>query len=302
MEDLAIDQFDIKQAKITKSAISQEIKEYCSRQPELKAIMTFYRDVFGIQKRYAARIPAQMPNLSSEEISRRMESRQPLIESGDIKLDLEMLRDIAKDISEVIELKSPSPPNGLARSIGKKTTDKKWLERFVQSFIQKNEGNMAQIAKEADLEPALASLLAHTMLAPFYWKKSIGLRKKAPLGQVLSGFCPICGSRPVMAFLRAEDGLRVLECSLCGTRWGTPRMICLFCGTRDQKSLRYYFVEEDKSRRVYVCDNCLSYLKVSDLTPRPGEILVPLEDFATSYLDQLAQDKGYKRVSSTVFS
>ena len=50
-----------------------------------------------------------------------------------------------------------------------------------------------------------------------------------------------------MGFNRDEDGLRVLECSLCGSRWGTPRMVCLFCGTPDQEKLRYLFVNEDRT-------------------------------------------------------
>jgi FdhE protein len=143
-------------------------------------------------------------------------------------------------------------------------------------------------------------MLMHLSLAPFFWRKAAGIRAKISLDQVISGDCPVCGARPIMGLLRPEDGMRVLECSLCGTRWGTPRIACPFCHTTDREKLRYHFLEGDQARRLYVCDACHGYIKITDLA-KTGELVVPLEDIATSRLDAVAEDKGYERKTSTVF-
>jgi FdhE protein len=146
-------------------------------------------------------------------------------------------------------------------------------------------------------------MLLHISLAPFYWKMTRSLTRKADLDQVPRGECPVCGSLPVMGYLRAEEGLRVLECSLCGTRWGFPRMMCPFCSNVDQNTLKYIFADDDGSRRVYLCEKCRKYVKVS--TPvgeKDEEFVIPLEDFATAHLDLAAEERGYERGCRTVFS
>jgi FdhE protein len=79
-------------------------------------------------------------------------------------------------------------------------------------------------------------------------------------------------------------------------------MLCLFCGTPDQKKLKYLFVNEDQRRRIYVCDNCRKYIKITDCKGQAEEMVLPLEDLFTSYLDEAAQREGYDRACRTVFS
>lgn len=292
---------DIRQSKLTKNAITTAMREYAGEQPELKPVMAFYREIFGTQKRHAAGLPLQFPKLSREEIERRFEARKPLLRPRELKPDTAELRDVMRDICKTIEAKSPNPPATLKAFTSGKLKDDEWLAAFTDSYLGGKTRNFARISREAGMEPDLGTLVAHTSLAPFYWKSAAGIRPQVSLSQVASGACPICGARPVMGFIRTGDGMRVLECSLCGTRWGAPRMACAFCRTQDRTKLRYHFAEGDVARRVYVCDNCKGYLKVTDMSGKAGDLVIPLEDMATAFLDEVAQEKGYKRACSSVF-
>jgi FdhE protein len=128
------------------------------------------------------------------------------------------------------------------------------------------------------------------------------LARKADLSQIPQGRCPVCGDLPIMGLL-GEDGVRILECSFCGARWGFPRMMCPFCNTTDQSKLSYIFGEDDRSRRAYLCEACKSYIKISEAGMRqPEEIVLPLEDLATVHLDHAAAERGFERGCRTVFS
>src|SRR5262249_24474050 len=66
------------------------------------------------------------------------------------------------------------------------------------------------------LPPALASI--HAALAPLVegtaWQQ---------------GYCPTCGSWPLLGEYRGLEQRRVLRCGLCAAEWELPRLLCPFC-------------------------------------------------------------------------
>ena len=98
-----------------------------------------------------------------------------------------------------------------------------------------------------------------------------------------------------MAKLRRDDGKRILECSLCNTNWPFMRVKCPFCYNDDKDSLRFFFVDEKSPYRVDVCDTCKRYIKTIDerKLPKNQEVVMVVEDIATSYLDILAEKEKY---------
>jgi FdhE protein len=289
----------IKQAKLSKSLISAHMKGYAAEQPGLKPVMAFYRDIFGVQKKHSSLLPLYLPHISQDEILRRLDAGMPLLQ-GDALPELDVLRRIVVDIAAVIERKSPVPPEGLDDFLKRFGTDDTMAQQLISAYIERRDEDLAAAVERTGLEPDVAIMLLHMSLAPFFWRKAAGIRAKVSLDQVISGDCPVCGARPVMGFLRTEDGLRVLECSLCGTRWGTPRMTCPFCRTQNPEQLRYHFAEGDEARRLYVCDACKGYIKITNLATT-GELVIPLEDLATAQLDAVAEEKGCERKTASVF-
>jgi FdhE protein len=198
---------------------------------------------------------------------------------------------------------SERPVENMETFLEEELEDRDRLQTLVEAFLKRDEGEISELMEGYSLDPALLYMLLHISMAPFFWKKAGALARKADLDQVPRGTCPVCGDLPVMGFLRPEDGLRVLECSLCGSRWGVPRMMCPYCMNVDQGKLSYIFAEGDTSHRVYLCEKCRKYMKVSNPGGgSPEELVIPLEDLATAHLDRAAEERGYERGCRTVFS
>jgi FdhE protein len=108
------------------------------------------------------------------------------------------------------------------------------------------------------------------------------------------GFCPVCGSWPLLGEFRGLEQQRVLRCGLCAAGWETPRLRCPYCATTDHEQLGYFFVEAEEGKyRVTTCSSCRGYVKmVSTLSElSPPRLLVA--DVATLHLDLAAADRGF---------
>jgi FdhE protein len=300
---IEIGDFGLKQRKINKSLVNREAKKYVDDNPRLKGVIGLYREIFSVQRKLSRDIPDQLPHIEGPQIEFRVTENQLLIGADELKVDLDALKKIMRSLGEALEKKGEGQIEGMERFLGEELEDDEKLRSLVDAFLEHDDEGLDRLIESYALDPAILYMLLHLSLAPFYWKMAGALVRKADLDQVPRGDCPVCGSLPIMGLLRPEEGLRVLECSLCGTRWGFPRIMCPFCSNLDQDKLKYIFAGNDDSRRVYLCDKCEKYIKVS--TPpseKDEEFVLALEDLATAHLDLAAEEKGYERGCKTVFS
>jgi FdhE protein len=129
---------------------------------------------------------------------------------------------------------------------------------------------------------------------PFMARLSSGVSRKVNLSLWQKGTCPVCGRSPVVAKLRKDDGARFLYCGFCTTQWRYPRLTCVNCGNTDQSSMKYFFPEADKAHRVDVCDVCRKSVRTTDERALGRETLFEVENWVTSYLNDVAVREGYK--------
>ena len=297
-----IGDFKLKQRKINKSLVVREAREYVKANPKLKGVVGLYREVFSVQRRFSQRIPDRLPHLTESQALRLIEEGGTLIDAGKLDVDVALVGEIMGQLAEVLAKKSVNPIEGFEGFIAN-DLDEEGLRDLVGAFLERDDKKFLSRAEGYSQDPALLYMLLHMSLAPFFWRAAGAVARKADLDQVPSGRCPVCGDLPIMGFLRSEDGLRVLECSLCGSRWGIPRIMCPFCMNVDQGKLKYIFAEDDDRRRAYLCEKCGRYVKVSSAPGKKDEeFVVPLEDLATAHLDLAAQEKGYERGCRTVFA
>ncbi|MEW6554655.1 MAG: formate dehydrogenase accessory protein FdhE [Actinomycetota bacterium] len=283
--------------------MSRQIKRYVEENPRLKGVMGLYREVFSTQRMLSRDIPDQLPHIEGAQVAYRVEEGRLLVEADELAVDLTVLKEMLRELGRVLEKKGGGPVEGMEKFLGEEIEDDTRLRGLVDAFLAREDAEMEVLLGKYSLDGTVLLMLLHISLAPFYWKMAGSLVRKADLGQVPRGRCPVCGDLPIMGLLRPEEGLRVLECSLCGTRWGFPRIMCPFCNTTDQEKLKYIFAGEDNDRRVYLCDACGKYIKVSTpLSEKDEEFVLPLEDLATAHLDIAAEKRGYERGCRTVFS
>jgi hypothetical protein len=145
------------------------------------------------------------------------------------------------------------------------------------------------------------AFLAHLLAAPFLMEARARRGDRSELDtrglDVPDERCPTCGAAPGLAILRTGDGARRLLCLLCAEAWLAPRLMCAFCGTRDQDVLSILSLADDDPRWVETCDACRRYLKTIDarLLPAGRAINPHAEDARTLYLDMIAEREGYVR-------
>lgn len=264
--------------------------------------LELYRDIFAVQEKHLDRLKVTMLPLNDMEIQTRLEQGTPLVDSESIELDYAALAALFQELKEVVARKSPAAEPRDREFLEDVELNEQDVGRLARAWLGGQGGFLTKRAEELNVDFSVLSLLLHATFAAVFRKLARDLHPHAELDQCPRVNCPVCGALPVMGLNRESDGLRVLECSLCGTRWGTPRMLCIFCGNPDQNKLKYLFVNEDQSRRMYVCESCGTYIKIVDRHEQPDEIVLPLEDIFTTYLDEVAEKEGYKRGCRTVFS
>ena len=108
------------------------------------------------------------------------------------------------------------------------------------------------------------------------------------------GYCPFCGSWPLLGEYRGLELTRWLRCGLCATEWEVDRVLCCFCNNRAPQDLTNLAAEgEEQKQRAVACERCRCYVKqISTLAPIPPVQLL-VADLATLHLDLAALQRNY---------
>jgi FdhE protein len=157
-------------------------------------------------------------------------------------------------------------------------------------------GQVAALHSRADvlgLDGELAATVLRWTLFPLFTQLQQALSPRLPSESWPHGFCPICGSWPILGEFRGLEQVRFLRCGLCAAAWEFPRLRCPFCDNTDHRQLGYLHQDGDEGKRAATCDACHGYVKmVTALTPlTPPRLLVA--DVATLHLDLIASERGY---------
>ncbi len=187
-------------------------------------------------------------------------------------------------------LEQPADADAIASALARQ-------ELVVADLVgQTLDGATARLREQAAAR-GLNSQLLGTLLRFSLFPALTGLAAElAPLhsaGAWDPGYCPTCGSWPLLAEHRGLEQLRYLRCRLCASEWQVDRLLCPFCGSREHDELGYLQVEGADHERAATCESCRGYLKVlASLAPlAPLDLVV--QDLATLHLDMIAIERGY---------
>jgi len=270
------------------SKILNKLTEQEKEEGNLPLLLEFYRRLLQAQsKSHKPAAPTGL-SLSSDAVQQHMLNGLPLVNFDELTLDWPSVQNMFIKVIAVFakypdlfgeipqSMKKPDAGRLLTRKAAKAWFTGKELPR---ELLDGANENLMQTIIQATLQPFLADY-------------SLALLKSVDQDNWRREYCPICGGNPDIAFLEKEYGARWLMCSRCDFQWLFQRLVCHCCGNQEQKSLSF-FTDDAEQYRLYVCEQCKSYLKAVDLRKTENEVLLPLERFNTLDLDSQAKAYGY---------
>jgi len=167
--------------------------------------------------------------------------------------------------------------------------------QLLAAVLGPDRARLGGLATSAGVDPGALETVARLAAVPLLQSCGRLLRDQVPRSWS-NGYCPICGSWPLLAELRSLERTRHLRCGRCGGDWRVAWLCCAYCGETDHERLGTLVLEgEPETWSVETCSRCSGYLKsVTTLQAiHPFELL--LRDVETVELDVVALDRGYAR-------
>lgn len=155
-----------------------------------------------------------------------------------------------------------------------------------------DENKISTWAAEIQIQPAALSLLINTVQRIVLTGRAMTLTEQIADLPWEKGYCPLCGSFPMLAFLRV-NGQRWLHCACCHHEWTYPRPKCPHCEQETPEDTTYLYVEEDKENSAFICVRCRRYLVTVNRSESLREIDPDLTAISLAHLDIVLQEKGF---------
>jgi FdhE protein len=190
----------------------------------------------------------------------------------------------------------------IARGFPSMAADLEKLKGLISSgkidFSGNFEERLQEWSSDHEIDPGIFGFLVHMAERVILEARAHQWARLIEGFQWDKGYCPICGSAPMIA--KVEDGIarRWLQCSECRHEWTFSRVVCPSCGNTRQKEMNYFTVEKRETESTFVCEQCRRYLvtvsKVSDLKDFDAEVAA----LSLVHLDVVMQGKGYLPMAS----
>jgi FdhE protein len=165
---------------------------------------------------------------------------------------------------------------------------------MVQAVLAGRAGEVQERVEGLGLDGGLAATVLRFTLFPLLTPVSSGMASVREGVGWQQGYCPVCGSWPLLGEFRGLEQTRYLRCGLCAAEWEVPRLLCAFCGNRDHNLLGFLHVEgEETSYRAASCDGCHGYVKMLATLSALPPLQLLVADVATLHLDLAAAERGY---------
>ncbi len=279
---------DVKRMKERVAAIKE-------RHPNYRGILEFFEKLLLEQLKIRAQVDCQPPEISEDRARIKAKEGFPILAKGDFPIDRHLAGRLFRAICRISKRENETlkvEVEKIERALRRKKID---LETCLGKVAEGDQDYLSRITADMGIEQGVMSFVLHTTIKPFVEVMASRLKDMVDEDLWEKGYCPICGSQPLMGELRGEEGRRIWTCSFCGHQWRGKRVMCPFCENTDHGSLRYFYTEKEKAYRIDICDKCKRYVKTVDSRELAEEIFLPVEDIGTLHLDILAANKGFKR-------
>jgi len=270
--------------------------------PSLSTILSTYEKVFTERAKFREELPLLLNVRISSPDPLRFSQGMTLMNEGIFPLAPDSMEKVRDRMIPVLSKAFPkfSPVlRKLKAALKKNQVD---LKSCMESMVHNREEIISQTASQLETDPLTLKFILGQLLKPLVEKQAESLRSVIQNLHWKKGYCPVCGSFPVLSYLKGEEGQRWLICGLCSHEWRFMRTQCPFCENEDSKQSELCFVEDRTYERAEMCHQCKRYLVGIDLRKYPYEFITEVAVTGTMYLDILAQQKGFLPMADSAWT
>ena len=278
---------------LTAEQVKKAVEAVKKSKPAYAEILGFYVRVFMAQEDSKSRVQLEPIELSKELRTAKAREKLPLIGIEEFMYDAKESANLFLTLGRLAGNTNPKLSATAGTILNAVETTLK-PDALFSGLLDGNEALFENTANQLEIEKPLLGFFTYNSLKPSICacaeQLATYLNQKEPW---LQGYCPICGSAPILSILESEGG-RALVCGFCWHSWTAKRVHCPYCDSSQNKDLHYFYIEEENDSRVDLCDNCKKYIKTCDTRNATRLIYPPLEQIATMHLDIKAQEMGFE--------
>ncbi|UCD86853.1 MAG: formate dehydrogenase accessory protein FdhE [Desulfobacterales bacterium] len=275
--------------------MNERIDAISEERPSHKEALGFVRDVLTEKLKAKPRIQVDTIHMDEELLKVKKKEGFSLVNKQDLKLDISSASALFKRLCERMKQREriSEDVDRITKAIEADELD---LKELFQKAAAEDREYMADVSGRLKLQEGLLFFLAENSLQPIFETYAEKLKDYVDMEHWWRSYCPICGSKPVMAELIGRERKKFLICSCCGYEWRFMRTKCPFCENDERRKFKYFFTEkEGRAYRVETCQKCKKYIKTVDTEETDEEVIPAVEDIGTLYLDAIAREEGYTR-------
>jgi FdhE protein len=275
--------------------ITERIDEITSERPSHKEVLAFLKQVMTEQYKVKPGIAVDPVDIDKGLLEVKNKEGFPLVNRADLKMDIPSATSLFKGLCESLKQneKISKDIERITRAVDSGELD--FAELFDKA-VREDRDYMRLVSDRLELQAGLLFFLAQNSLQPIFEAYADKLKGYVDQEKWWRSYCPICGSKPVIAELIGAERKKFLVCSCCGYEWRFKRTQCPFCDNEQAKSFKFFYTEQDgRAYRVETCQKCKKYIKTVDTEELEDEIIPAVEDMGTIHLDILAKKEGYTR-------
>jgi FdhE protein len=275
--------------------ISERIATISQERPSHKEVLAFLKDVVTEQFKIKADVEIHPVSVDEDLLRKKTAEGFPLVDRGDLELDMASATTLFKALCKVLKqtAKVRKEVEKIEEVVSRGEVN---LEELFKKTAEHGAEHVAALSEKLNVRGEILFFLAENSLRPIFEAYARELKEHVDQESWWRAYCPICGSKPVMAELVGQERKRFLICSCCGYEWRFKRIQCPFCENEERRKFKYFFTEEEeRTYRVETCQKCKKYIKTVDTEQLDEAFFPAVEDVGTLYLDVLAKNEGYER-------
>jgi FdhE protein len=279
---------------VTVDHIKQAVAAVKAARPAYQGVLDFYEKLWLAQEASKEKIVLRPVDMSQDVLAIKRKEHFSLISKQDFPVEPKASEALLKALCQLSIASNETLARGASRMVDALDDGALDGATLFSKILDEDDAYWDGVAKDAGVAATVLAFLVYNAVKPslslFAEQAGNYLDSETPWQK---GYCPVCGSVPALALLRNE-GHRFLLCSFCGHEWTVNRLFCPFCENKDQKTLHYFYSDEEKEYRVHVCNVCKKYIKTVDTRNMTRPVHAVVEQVSTLHLDMLAKEQGFE--------